>query len=327
MQSAVDDDTTIYDETLDEDFKQFAIGESLPLVPHRPARPYGSPLLWFQTGQGGSGGILEIEKMLAVGPEAGPQVVVCKTISRISSVASTANFPDLGDRVVAKIFDPMFYPWEYDPLQGPWNEATIADRAFLREAAAYEKLGKEGKTGYPHIAPRFYGTFILARTTKNPNVPPHRRTRHVGLVLLEYIRGHLMSDLCDINAYDTLLPKPNPPIVAGSELRLKVLRILLHGYIEQLHAGVEQRLIRPENILISSRGGALHVSLLSYGNSVVDETCEEPLRLYEGWPHPPHPFDTFSAEKLSYLHGWFPYDWLVREFGPVENSGTYTVDY
>lgn len=367
--SSVDNDTTIYDESLEDDFKEYGIGESLNLIPHLAALPYGPPFFgpfpgnkpiedYGFSGENGDisrtervcnyrptgfvpqiaepgGGILAIERILAGGSEAGPQVVLCRTVVHLGSAEPGTIFPRAGDRVVAKIFDPMFYPWEYNPLQGPWNESTIADRAFSREAAAYEKLEKEGKHGYPHIAPRFWGTYVIPRSTKNINVPPHQRGRLVGLVLMEYIPGHLMSDLCDINQYDTLIPKPNPPIAAGLELRLKVLRILLHGYVEQLHAGVEQRLIRPENVLISHRGG-LHVTLLNYSQSVVDETCEKPLRLYEGWPHPPHPFEKFGPEKLSYLAGWFPSEWrgapekmdewLEGEFGPVENSNSYTVD-
>ncbi|KAF6811961.1 hypothetical protein CSOJ01_05399 [Colletotrichum sojae] len=344
-----EDNDRVYDDFIDKDLEQPYYGECPSYMDAKElgfdgesAKKMRTELVRdyrpsnFDTDQQKNGGhiTLTILKSLSGGPEAGPQVLLCKT----PLLPRQLPLPIFVNRVVVKIYDPLFYPWVYNPMGPPWNEATLADLAFTHEAAAYDKFQEKGLLGKPHLAPGYLGAFTVQLNMFNPQVRVEQRTRYVGAIILEYVEGHRMSVLCDVDVEGRLIPKLNMEIDLSEKFRLEILQILLDGYVRQLYAGVEQCKIRPENILISKPHGdeLPRVALLDYTNSTVDEKREKPLKIYEGWLHPPHPFTRFGVRKLSHLAGWFPINWveepvlfdqwLRQVFGNDVNSAEYSVE-
>ncbi|KAK1641417.1 hypothetical protein BDP81DRAFT_446315 [Colletotrichum phormii] len=70
--------------------------------------------------------------------------------------------PDTQEHAIVKIFDPMFYPEYFPAEEGPWKVTSRADMRLSREAGAYKELHDNNLTGYPHLAPQYYGSELLA---------------------------------------------------------------------------------------------------------------------------------------------------------------------
>lgn len=279
---------------------------------------------------------LTVIKSLSGGLRAGPQVLLCSTEQH-------QRRDGMEDTIVAKIFDPLFFPWDTPHYEGPWTDTAFADMAFSNEAAAYKQLEEYDLHGDVHLAPQFHGAWTVTLTTTNSHKHFKNKRRSVGVVLMEYINGDSISDLC--HKIDGIL---EPKVLTDKELkehmdptsevrRSMVLELLLDGYSRQLFCGVEQRLLHPDNIIIQRReGGKYRVALLNYRHSVVDPLCKEPRNLYGGedFPNPPHPVGVIYMWHLEHLIGWVPQawlqdekllaDWILRAFGTELNSDEYS---
>ncbi|KAH9235561.1 hypothetical protein K456DRAFT_1833498 [Colletotrichum gloeosporioides 23] len=336
----------ITDDNIEADFFDlFEPGNSLTISTHYPGNPYGTSfyeypsdkededLFWdesdtrsrteavfdrkSQPSKGVPGNthekaVLLIEEILSGSPVDGPVVLLCK-------VKSGKDLPNL---VVAKIFDPLFHPWDYPAGAGPWKEAARADMELCREAGAYDMLRSKGCHGESHVAPKYYGAYTTKVSSTQPAL--RHRTRRIGLILMEAIdHAKTSKELCDENEDESLVPITWKTIKFGKRsvrlnetLHLSVLEKLLGGVAAQMKAGVEVQAIRPEHILISFAEGTpgsqpvLRVSLVDYCESVVDSKRKEPRDFYQHYSLPPHPKTRFSPEKLFRLAGWFPYQWL-----------------
>ncbi|KAF6834013.1 hypothetical protein CMUS01_06329 [Colletotrichum musicola] len=178
-----EDNVRVYDDFIEKDFEQYRPNQQLNKGAHIT---------------------LTVLESLSGGSQEGQQVLLCKT----PLLSRQLPLPIVVNRVVVKIFDPMFYSWVYNPVGPPWNEATLAaDLAFTREAAAYDKFQEKGLLGKPHLAPGYLGAFTVQLKMFNPQVRVEQRTRYVGAIILEYVEGHRMSDLCDIDVEVYLIPK------------------------------------------------------------------------------------------------------------------------
>ncbi|KAF4819775.1 hypothetical protein CGCTS75_v011494 [Colletotrichum tropicale] len=339
------------DDSIEADFFDlFEPGNSLTISTHYPGNPYGTSfyeypsdkededLFWdesdtrsrteavfdrkSQPSKGIPGNIHEkavllIEEILSGSPVDGPVVLLCK-------VKSGKDLPNL---VVAKIFDPLFYPWDYPAGAGPWKETARADMELCREAGAYDMLRSKGCHGEAHLAPKYYGAYTTKVSSTQPAL--RHRTRRIGLILMEAIdHAKTLEELCDENEDGSLVPITWKTIKFGKRsvrlnetLRLSVLEKLLGGVATQMKAGVEVQAIRPEHILISfsestSRSQpVLRVNLIDYRDSVVDAKREYPLNHYRRFTLPPHPKTRFSPDKLFRLAGWFPFEWMEEKSG------------
>ncbi|KAF6834012.1 hypothetical protein CMUS01_06328 [Colletotrichum musicola] len=280
---------------------------------------------------------LTIIKSLSGGLRAGPQVLLCK----VNRTKLSRRREGMGDMVVAKIFDPLFFPLHTPDYEGPWTNTAFADMAFSREAAAYKQLSKYDLHGGVQLAPQFHGAWTVTLTTTNNHEYFKIRRRRVGVVLMEYIKGDSISDLCHMVG-GTLLPKSlsrnelEDHIDPTSEAnRCLVLELLLDGYVRQLFSGVEQGLLHPDNILIQQQKGVVYrVVLLNYRHSVVDPLCQDPKEVYDDFTNPPHPAGVIYMLHLEHLIGWVPREWaqneklltgwLLRVFGKELNSDEYS---
>ncbi|KAF6827057.1 hypothetical protein CPLU01_09321 [Colletotrichum plurivorum] len=280
---------------------------------------------------------LTILKSLSGGLQASPQVLLCK----VNRTKLGRRRDGMGDMVVAKIFDPLFFPWNTPENEGPWTDTAFADMAFSREAAAYKWLAEWDLHGDGQIAPHFHGAWTVTLTTTNSHKHFTDKTRSVGVVLMEYIKGDSISRLCHMvggtfqpkSLTDTELKEHMDPTSDAN--RSLVVELLLDGYVRQLFCGVDQRLLHPDNILIQRlKGGGIRPVLLNYRHSVIDPLCKKPENLYDDFPNPPHPAGVIHTWHLRHLIGWLPQEWfqnqklltnwLLRAFGKALNSDEYS---
>ncbi|KAI8308268.1 hypothetical protein K4K61_002826 [Colletotrichum sp. SAR11_59] len=164
------------------------------------------------------------------------------------------------------------------------------------------------------------------------------QTRRVGAVVMEYIQGRSIEDLCPRNQHYRLVPPKGLTFVDfekkkrldfNKQLRLKVLKKFMKYSVHQLHAGVEHWWPQPENVLITTDDrGKPRVVLIDYVSSMIDSKRKEPYGLFKDYPKPPHPWTQFSLVKLTNFAGWYPAGWsneqfatwVYLRFGSLENS-------
>jgi serine/threonine protein kinase len=133
--------------------------------------------------------------------------------------------------LVAKIFDPLYYVFEFNPVKQ-------ADMHYSREAGAYQQLLEMGEDG--KNTPRYYGSW----TFNMPLVTTSGETvyRPVRMVLIECIDGSSMKDLIDNGQHEHL----------ASETRLDILGRALEIDMWLRFRGIKHNDFAPRNILLSS---------------------------------------------------------------------------
>ncbi|KAF3802162.1 hypothetical protein GCG54_00012408 [Colletotrichum gloeosporioides] len=290
---------------------------------------------------------VEVVRLISGGSEAGCQILRCKVTKAPEPERWTANPKNIdepslygeplnvGDHVAVKVFDPLFYGDVSDTDKGPWKVTIIADGDLSRENAAYKHLWEAGRTGPPHLAPQYHGSWTFSLGTAYPKF--EGQTRRVGAVMIEYIHGKSIEDLCYRNKHYHLVPPTGPihldfektkQLDLTREIRLKTLKNFMKHTVHQLHAGVEHWWPEPENILISKyENDKPRVVLVDYVSSMIDTKRKVPYELFKGYTKPPHPFGEFSIQKLTNFAGWFPpgwrhgqFDtWVIRRFHSLEN--------
>ncbi|TDZ46846.1 hypothetical protein CTRI78_v008920 [Colletotrichum trifolii] len=341
------------DDSMDLDILEYKPGKHLTLFKYDPPEPHGTSLLpvpdgfdtdtacWSEenehisrtqdvyghkplnfnpeTARDDQKVTLKIKKSLAGGLEALTQVLLCNVVKQHDYSHPHPLTGAIGKEpteVVAKVFDPMFFPWNFDLLEGPWKETVRADVEISCEAGAYRELEEKGLTGPGTIAPKYYGTYAARIKTHNEHAD--EKARWVSVILLEYIDGKTIQGLC-ANQEGYLIPRParacppyasNIPDISNLDVRLQILAMLLEGCVKQLHVGVDQNSLLPENVMVSKKGSKIRVTLIHYRDSSVDSKLTEPDRLYDEFERPPHPTIDFNEYSLSHFAGWFPAEWL-----------------
>ncbi|KAF4889192.1 hypothetical protein CGCVW01_v014452 [Colletotrichum viniferum] len=255
----------------------------------------------------------------------------------------------LPGQLVAKVFDYDYYPSDFS---APWPNDEEADGNHCREHAVYAYYRRHGKTGYPHIIPQFYGSWVskIYRGHDNNNQPMFR---YVGLILIEYINGYSVENLClrerDGEYFGPLQPsKRTVPFRSlqrhqnrrdnvtevrfDREMRQYVIKEMVHGVVVGMHLGVEHQECEPWNLFVSMHNGLdilekPRVVLLDHSYTQVwslTKYAETQGYLYclQKLPYPPHPRERCSVVALNTFQGWWPphnYDknkfieWMCRK--------------
>ncbi|KAF4840264.1 hypothetical protein CGCSCA4_v010462 [Colletotrichum siamense] len=290
---------------------------------------------------------VKIDRLISGGSEAGCQILLCEvtavpkpkvwatSLKKKDGVSLYGEPLNIGDNVVVKVFDPLFYGDVSNTDKGPWKVTSIADGDLSRENAAYRHLWEAGRTGSPHLAPQYHGSWTLPLGTDYPKFKG--QTRRVGAIMIEYIQGKSIEALCYRNKHYHLVPptgstyldfEKTKKLDLTREVRLKILKNFMKHTVHQLHAGVEHWWPEPENILISTdKDDKPRVVLIDYVSSMIDSKRKEPYELFKDYVKPPHPYGQFSIEKLTHFAGWFPpgwrdehFDtWVLRRFHSLEN--------
>ncbi|KXH55037.1 hypothetical protein CNYM01_03437 [Colletotrichum nymphaeae SA-01] len=339
------------------DIRQYGRGKKLTLFPHSPPDPHGRSTYKVPNG-------LKEKRVLSEREEDMSMTALCFDNDNQPHLLDTSQHDDPanslgveiienladdidGDNQVLLIFDPLFFPEDVPEEEGPWKVTSRADMKLSREAGAYKELHGYNLTGYPHLAPQYYGCWTTRLISYSPEF--EGMTRHVGLVLIEYIQGTSIRDLCRHGADEVLIP-PKGRICVHTDgpdsfnftedKRLDILALLLAGVVEQVYKGVWHEYVEPENVLVTMRNKSAiletpRVALIAYDICTIDSKCKKPMNRWERFPHTPHPSKCFDLAKLYGLGGWWPLKWeekveegelspfeawLLERFGPLDSD-------
>ncbi|WQF82968.1 hypothetical protein CDEST_07982 [Colletotrichum destructivum] len=298
-----------------EDLASSQMDQAFKYPPHDfDAMKQGDEDTWVQ---------LEVIEVLAGGVgkgySRGPQKLKCRVLKTPFVAMDKKRYEPInfGDLVVAKVHDPLFYPRVGQGVNIVYKVTTRADMGLSDETGAYKHLFEKGITGDPHLTPQYHGTWTAAVKSTKPKF--NGRTRHVGVVLVEYIDGVCLERLLFRSHDGAAFPRPGPvkvsstsdPIELTLEFRLDTMAQLLGGCCRQYHDGVTHCVVAPENVIVSVRKDSQkpRVALVGYTAAVVDHLMKEPTRFYTYYPHPPHPFVRFSIFRLQAFLGWIPASW------------------
>lgn len=177
-------------------------------------------------------------------------------------------------QAVAKIYDPLYYNFEWDFSHQPQDTVWRADSDYSREAAAYEHL-QETET-LSSFAPAYHGawTFSLPIVIREAS-----SSRAIRMILIERLDGISIQNMRARNN-----PDPNETDDAfhyPEDYRLEVLATAMDHYVRMLHSGLEQGDFASRNIVLvnstePSAGAPVisglplpHVVLVDYNTSVV----------------------------------------------------------
>ena len=244
---------------------------------------------------------LTILETLAVADGRGAQLVVCSVIP--------SPCPQKPDGFVAKIFDPLYYPFECPHAAHEADDVSwVADVDYTHEAAALnhlEGMRKGGRTGLS--TPKYYGawTFILPITHAGKKVQ-----RSVRLVLMEHIMGHSIRSVCLDPALFSRFTEVD---------RLDILAMVLDGSVRQRHAGVDQRDLASRNVILrpaptSSPSGSNKQPLpppviVDYNGAVVFELSRNGKHPCQLAKLPQNPMRVFWNSGFPEFEGWIPHQW------------------
>jgi serine/threonine protein kinase len=191
-------------------------------------------------------------------------------------------------RYVAKIYDPVFYPFEDRELPDTRVDvAAVADSEYSIEAAAYSEL--EGSPVQGSIMPEYYGSWTLNVITVIQN---EQITRQVRMILIEYVPGVRMLD---INPED-LTP----------EAREYIMTKVIEADYDLRRAGVRHDDLSPRNIVLSETPDSIEPELRV---TLVDFGCSTVFALRYGRPLRwglCNPLFTWSSASAWSTWGWLP---------------------
>ncbi|KAF4899985.1 hypothetical protein CGCFRS4_v003476 [Colletotrichum fructicola] len=268
------------------------LGFDVPKRPLKvePVRPYGTPAYHSPRGVRNfdpkadfarTQAKVQIEKIIRVGPERESQISSCKVLeapveerpafyqSPLSLIPknkdSKARRPPLTRKLVGKVYDNTWLP---SCFVNPSPDTGY----FSREHAAYAYYRWNKKTGYPHTMPQFYGGWV-AKVKYGTNMTGEPQFKYVGLILIEYIDGRSIEDLCfreDIEEgyIGELCPYEFSFGISGEGNQIRrvtfdeknrqlVIQIMLHGICQGFQLGVEHHEISPKNVFVTLKNVAL----------------------------------------------------------------------
>ena len=209
-----------------------------------------------------------------------------------------AQIVRVNDGLVAKIYDPLYYPSYHENTSIRADVVEWAERDYSREAAAYEELnGRFGGT----IIPKYHGSWtchIHVNTTSGIIKRP------VRLILMEWIEGVSMLKL----QADQL----------SEEQKSNIMVKAIEAEVAVNHHGVEQGDFAPRNVLCSGNdlgSATLRVVLIDFNRSIILRLVKlrhTPSKL------PISPIVQFWAGDPEFNVEWLPYppeEWLWKHWG------------
>ncbi|KAK4246935.1 hypothetical protein C7999DRAFT_41648 [Corynascus novoguineensis] len=215
-------------------------------------------------------------------------------------------------QAVAKIFDPLYYSFKNESApHRPVATTLAADSDYSIEATAYTYLQKRGHTG--GFAPDYYGSWTFTLPIRHRGI---RHERHVRLLLMEYIDGVCIRDLCY---------RESASLGFTEEHRLDVLARILDGDVRLEHSGINQRDLLPPNIMLKLEPKAENslgkgrprvvqrAVLIDYNISMVYHLAPEALKYRKSTELPLNPIDmiwsTWQGNQRAQQ------EWLIERFG------------
>ncbi|KAF4834682.1 hypothetical protein CGCSCA4_v012890 [Colletotrichum siamense] len=304
---------------------------------------------------------LVIKKRLSGASANGQKVLLCRVEQAPTAVEMNnahANHLSEANLVIVKTFASIpRYEWVPDGYRSHEHASSEPNS----EAAVYQHLYDNGLTGYPHLAPQYYGTWVFEKEQKGQNACA--RDRYTSLIVMEYIHGVSIEQLgtrnWDRDNYGPLQLSTTPialyrnsdkTLPMDTESRLRIFKTLLDGVVRKLHAGifVDRMGLAPRKVLVSLRNNGKEleepriVSVGYYMDKVWSRTKEgrdsgKPM-IAQQLDRPPHPALYFPAiSEVSDFQGWFPREWCIYDsdqfhgwllsesgFGPLDGNEKYS---
>ncbi|KAF4819791.1 hypothetical protein CGCTS75_v011534 [Colletotrichum tropicale] len=304
---------------------------------------------------------LVIKKRLSGTSANGQKVLLCRLEQAPTAFEmDNAHAPHLSEAnlVIVKTFTSKpLYKWVRDGYRSHDN----AFGELHSEATVYQHLYDNGLTGYPHLAPQYYGTWVFEKEQKGQKACA--RDRYTGLIVMEYIDGVSIEQLgtrdWDRDNYGPLKLGTSPialhrnsdkTLSMDTESRLRIFKTLLDGVVRKLHAGiyVNRSNLTPSKVLLSFRNNEKEleeprvVSVDYHMDTAWSRTKEgresgKPM-IAQQLDRPPHPALYFPDRScIDDFHGWFPrewghrdsnqlWEWLLSEsgFGPLNGNEKYS---
>lgn len=274
---------------------------------------------------------LTVMTPLTIGEVRGAQVVACEI--------SPQNEGDQPFQAVAKIYDPMYYSFEWNFSHQPRDTVWQADSDYSREAAAYEHLQKNVTS----FAPQYLGSWTFGLPIRNRVVP---KTRPVRMILIERLDGMSMRTMRVRNNPDP--EEADDAFHYPEDFRLEVLAVAMDGYARMLHSGLDQRDFASRNVMldISAKPSAEvpvisglplpRIVLVDYNTSVVNGLTAQGDNPQHRTPLPINPMQLWWGMPMNEFVGWVPHEWhstprlkrewLKKRFGGTEQRKLYTMD-
>ncbi|KAK0378856.1 hypothetical protein CLIM01_03757 [Colletotrichum limetticola] len=341
------------------DSDHYCPGSILNLTKYRPVQPHGTsqylpnpppgpdlrhfdPHRYFLKDEH-----LELEVLERLSLNPGPQVFRCKIIALPSPECMNSDtdveLPVPQTQVVAKVFDHKLWP-EYNGT--PISNIELADGALSRESCVYQHLYRKNLTGPPHLTAQYYGTWAVRFAVGET---PERRVQYktVALILMEYIDGYSIEDLCNRDEYGNLVPDDELPLEfhqsdtgrpvlldINHDTRMEVLRQLIDGNVRHMHTGVMDGCYEPRHVYITMRDGTRDLDkprtvLFDLSRARLWSTTKyvkdaaDGIHCLELVPHPIHPYEVASAAPFDDFAGWFPQEWFEETVDGDPSKGKF----
>ncbi|KAL2878907.1 hypothetical protein SGCOL_005875 [Colletotrichum sp. CLE4] len=320
--------------------------------------PRNAPKTHSMNNQNDPSSLIEVEivRMIGGSPGAeyqpGPQKILCKVVVSPSTLPNKQehDIPFEGQLLFLKIFDAFFWHKATDITKRAIKLTIQADGAFSDEFGAYDHLYKKKLTGFPNVAPQFYGGWTTAVKTLHPSFA--NQTRNVAVLATEFIEGTCLDQLFTVagpnaevvNLYGDA--KPPGAFTTNRDDRMKIIKQLMDGTISQEHIGLDHCEVYPENVIISMRnkGESLEepwAVLVGYGRALVDHVRTRPAKMWEHFPLKHHPILRCGWPRWKFFAGWIPAawasppgkaddvpllnQWVVLTFGRLDVNEIYTI--
>jgi hypothetical protein len=283
---------------------------------------------------------LTVMTPITIGSVRGAQVVACEIAPR------TEGGKPL--QAVAKIYDPMYYSFEWKFSHQPGDTVWQADSDYSREAAAYEHLQKNATS----LASQYFGSWTFDLPIRSRGVS---RTRPVRMILIERLDGTSMRNMRVRNDPDP--QETEDAFHYPEDYRLEVLAIAMDQYVRILHSGLDQRDFASRNVmLVASTQPSAEVPVISglplprvvlvdYNTSVIYGLAAQGnhlqyriqgMYLQRRTPLPINPMQLWWGMPMNEFVGWVPrewhsmpslkQEWLKKRFGGTEQRKLYTMD-
>lgn len=245
---------------------------------------------------------------ITIGEVRGAQVFACEISPR--------NEGDQPFQAVAKIYDPMYYSFEWNFSHQPRDTVCQADSDYSREAAAYEHLQKN----VTPFAPQYFGSWTFDLPIRSREVP---KTRPVRMILIERLDGMPMRTMRVRNNPDP--EEADDAFHYPEDFRLEVLAVAMDGYVRVLHSGLGQRDFASRDVMldISAKPSAgvpvisglplPRIVLVDYNASVVYGLTAQGDNPQHRTPLPINPMQLWWGMPMNEFVGWVPHNLEVAQ--------------
>ncbi|KAF1939469.1 hypothetical protein EJ02DRAFT_255594 [Clathrospora elynae] len=221
----------------------YTLGATFTAYRHEPPAPFGhgydTPWPPFKSGDFR---LTQIEYCISRKPLEGRTLPESCTLTVTSLIRTGyscgAQVVVVNGNMAAKIYDPL-YDNGLDCYDNKRDVVVLADGDYSREAAAYEELQRAPGAEAQNCTPEYYGSWTIEVETalaRAERLECKNYTRHVRLLLMEYIQVAVMSSISSL--------------LLRQQVRSHILERVLQAEAVIFQAGVYHRDVSPRNVMI-----------------------------------------------------------------------------